>query len=104
MERSLSSHDHLKGAAWRWARWLEYDDPIEDASAPAGIRLERQDHDHCSICHESAFSKRFEGDLREGWTTAGPRGSHIGVARDAYYWVCPSCFEELRDQFSWTAG
>jgi hypothetical protein len=102
MKRSLRRHDYLLGAEWCWAKWVEYDDPIEDASAPGGIRVEHQDHDHCSICYDTAFSARFEGDLREGWTTAGPRGKHIGAARDAYYWVCAACFDELREQFSWT--
>ena len=99
-----SQHDELAGAEWRWATWTEYDDPIPDTSAPGGIRVEHQDHDHCSICYEKAFSEKYDGDLRQGWTTAGPRGSHLGSQRDAYYWVCSECFDRLREQLSWTVA
>jgi ribosomal protein S18 acetylase RimI-like enzyme len=51
-----------------------------------------------SVFAHNEAALRFYRKLgfREGWTTADPRGSHIGAARDAYYSVCPACFDELR--------
>lgn len=103
MRPADSQHRYLVGAEWRWARWSEYDDPIPDASAQGGIRVEHQDHDHCTICYEKAFSERYVDDLREGWTTGGPRARQAGTPRDEYYWVCPDCFEAFRDELEWTS-
>lgn len=46
------------------------------------------DHDHCEFCGLK-FSTRA-GSLSSGFCT-----------EDGYYWVCPTCFEDFRDEFQW---
>lgn len=43
-------------------------------------------HDHCEFCW-ATFS---DEDLSKGYTTA-----------DRYHWICPECFHDLKDIFSW---
>jgi len=74
---------------------------ISDASASGGVRIEHQDHDHCSVCYEVAFSERFEGDLREGWATPVPSKRNVDSPRDEYEWVCPACFAEQHERLEW---
>ncbi|HJY05823.1 MAG TPA: hypothetical protein VJ323_05875 [Bryobacteraceae bacterium] len=54
------------------------------------------DHDHCAAC----WTKFAEWD--------GPDILHDGYATTAEYdrgedydWVCPTCFDELRDEMGW---
>lgn len=47
------------------------------------------DHDHCEFCN-AKFSLTGP-DLTQGYATA-----------DAYYWVCPDCFQDFREEFQWT--
>jgi hypothetical protein len=46
------------------------------------------DHLHCIFCWDK-FSESAE-DLHAGYATL-----------DAKYWVCPCCFEDLKDRFQW---
>ena len=48
------------------------------------------DHDHCEACTEK-FSETIPGALREGYATP-----------DNYRWICPSCFNDLKEQMGWT--
>lgn len=70
-----------------------------------GIRLRRKsykaprpdwDHDHCVICW--AKFAEFEGPeiLHEGYATTAE--SKWG---EDYHWVCPTCFDDLRNIFGW---
>jgi hypothetical protein len=60
------------------------------------------DHDHCPFCwtsfSEADSAGELEGALREGYSTAGPPAD----PRDDYYWVCPSCFDDLREHLGWS--
>ena len=46
------------------------------------------EHDHCEFCG-AKFSLE-EGDLHRGFSTS-----------DGYHWVCPSCFQDFREEFGW---
>ena len=49
------------------------------------------DHDHCEFCW-ATFSELDRPDfLHEGYTT-----------EDDHHWVCPPCFEDLRERFMWS--
>lgn len=85
---------YLRGARWRWSRWrereaVEYDPKTGEESA-AG-----EDYDLCHFCHDVAFSERYDGDLREGWTTSGPAGSPAAEQLPDYHWICPACFDRF---------
>jgi hypothetical protein len=94
---------YLHGAVWRWAQWNER--PATRYNPETGEESDDVwDHDHCHFCHKTAFSERYEHDLREGWTTAGPMGQPASERQPDYHWVCPTCFERLREQFKWTTA
>lgn len=56
-------------------------------------------HEHCVFCHQliAELSYRSPEALQEAWVTSfiHPEGDR------GYEWVCPSCFEQLRDTFAW---
>lgn len=47
------------------------------------------DHDHCEFCSRKLAVEG--GDFTEGNSTV-----------DRYYWICPECFEDFKDQFQWS--
>lgn len=53
------------------------------------FRSELSDHYHCDFCW-ARFSD-LEGDLHEGYVTAGKR----------HHWICPECFEDFKEMFQW---
>jgi len=50
---------------------------------------EEWDHDHCEACTKT-FSETIPGALREGYATS-----------DNYRWICPDCFNDLKEQMGW---
>ena len=60
------------------------------------------DHDHCIFCwakfldpgssEASRIAIESDPEILTSGYTAGPAGGE---------WVCPSCFEEFADRFSW---
>ena len=52
-------------------------------------RSEMSDHYHCDFCW-AKFSDS-DGDLHEGYVTAGERNN----------WICPECFADFREMFQW---
>ena len=46
---------------------------------------ETNDHDHCHLCWDK-FSN-YSDTLHEGY-----------VADNGKYWICPDCFEDLKDE------
>lgn len=49
------------------------------------------DHAHCEFCWEK-FSY-YPDTLHEGYTT-----------EDNYHWICPECFNDFKEKFSWKIG
>ena len=109
----VQASEHLRGAEWRWSVWKEKSAISYDAQTGAESPAV-WDHDHCHFCHETAFSERYDGDLREGWLSwspAEPRPMEqtakypvdpLWRGKPAYdTWVCPACFERLREHFEW---
>jgi hypothetical protein len=72
------AHFELHGFTWTWAMWSS----------------DKDDHDHCLICHDAAFSHEYDGDLREGWRSVEPSWESPG-------WLCQDCFDRFRDHFGW---
>ena len=97
----VENSGYLRGARWRWAPWGERE-AVEYDPQTGEERAAVWDHDHCHFCYDSAFSERYEDDLREGWTTSGPAGLPGSEQQPDYHWVCPDCFELYREQFGWT--
>jgi hypothetical protein len=60
-------------------RFKKYEQPSED-----------WDHDHCEAC-----MTKFMESGRPGILTAGY------VTEDNYRWICPKCFEELKEEMAW---
>lgn len=111
----VKASEWLRGAEFRWARWREK--PAIQYDAATGVESPAVwDHDHCPFCHENAFSERYD-DFREGWLHWGPLGEPIPpkdqTGKYPVYrldqngeplydtWVCPDCFERLREHFDW---
>jgi hypothetical protein len=78
---------------WHWTRFCERPSVVGGGKTEDYPEIE--DHDHCLSCHEAAFSERYEGDLREGWAIRGPDWKPPAERVDAFYWLCPRCYEEL---------
>lgn len=56
------------------------------------------DHDHCVTCW-AKFAERDGPDiLHEGYATTDSYDKGAD-----YAWVCPQCFDELKDDLGWTA-
>ena len=80
---------------------------IDNARHLRGLRLqfcrytrwsESWDHDHCAACG-AKFAEHDGPDIQhEGYATCDDykHGAH-------YDWVCPTCFNELREEMGWTA-
>jgi hypothetical protein len=60
------------------------------------------------------FSERYDNDLREGWLNWSPTEPPAKSGSGKYpvdpvlegqpmydTWVCPDCFERLRERFEW---
>jgi hypothetical protein len=58
---------------------------------------ETWDHDHCSACNAKFFEQDGAGTQPEGYTT----GPDYSKGRE-YEWVCVRCFDELKDEMSWS--
>lgn len=78
IQYKVANFSDLEGITWEWVAWS----PGAD------------DHDHCLICHEVAFSKAYDGDLREGWRSVAPSWDSPG-------WLCPTCFDRFGERFGW---
>ena len=77
--------DWLREAIWRWEVYRK--------PSPTW------DHEHCVFCDRviAEPSASRQGVLHEAWTT-----NFVHPEGDAgYEWVCPSCFEQLRETFAW---
>jgi hypothetical protein len=48
------------------------------------------DHDHCSFCWTKFAVEHAPEVIHEGYCTL-----------DEYHWICPSCFDDFKDQFVW---
>jgi hypothetical protein len=89
----------MRGGRWRWAEWTQ---GVASSHHPSRDPAYPWDHDHCHFCHDVSFSREYDGDLREGWTAEHlPELSADAQTNAGYYWVCPTCFDGLRDQFAW---
>jgi len=75
--RLAVAHEYLQG---RSLRWLAYAPPRQSWN-----------HDHCDFCGEKFMVEGTAGTLHAGYTT-----------EDAYYWICPVCFDDFRELFGWT--
>ena len=78
IQHKVANASDLHGIAWLWATW-----------SPDG-----DDHDHCLICHDAAFSESYDGDLREGWRSTESNWESPG-------WLCHTCFDRFRKHFGW---
>jgi len=65
---------YLLGAAFRLRPWATFDS--------------RWDHDHCEFCWVEFAGTDVKDALHEGYAT-----------EDLYRWVCPECFEDMRERF-----
>jgi hypothetical protein len=97
------------GRAWRLAdgsvMWSRSADAEPPARAVEEVEPKRWDHDHCDFCWAKFMdTSRFDDESREqhadilsaGYTPAPPN-PRFGSA-----WICPTCFEDFRERFSWT--
>jgi hypothetical protein len=51
-----------------------------------------RDHDHCAFCWIKFMETPAADVLDEGYVT-----------EDGAHWVCPTCFEDFRERFGWSA-
>jgi hypothetical protein len=101
LQHVVNASEHLRGVRWRWAAWRERE-VVEHDSRTGEESTAIWDHDHCHFCYDTAFSERYEGDLREGWTNERTGRAPPCEQEEAYHWVCPACFERHRESFGWT--
>jgi hypothetical protein len=84
----VQSSEHLRGAEWRWSVWKEK--PASNYDAHTGEESPAVwDHDHCHFCYETAFSERYDTDLREGWLNWSPTEAREPMEQSAKYPVDP---------------
>lgn len=50
---------------------------------------DKWEHEHCEFCFEKISSA--DGDLHFGYCTNQRKN-----------WICPTCFEDFKDEFKWT--
>jgi hypothetical protein len=74
--RLANQASYLSGVTLHWAQWHR-------------PRLE-WDHDHCAFCWDKFMEEETSDVLHAGYTTA-----------DEYYWICPTCFQDFKEQFGW---
>jgi len=79
--RRMGQERYLVGAQFAWAG---YRDPKTD-----------RDHDHCEFCWQTFMERPTERAITEGYRT------RIG---EVERWVCPSCFEDFREEFRFTVS
>jgi len=48
------------------------------------------DHDHCEACWAKFTEYASPETLTEGYATT-----------DNYRWICPQCFQDLKDEMEW---
>lgn len=77
--------DWLRETFWRWEAYCKPNP--------------KWTHEHCVFCNQ-LIAEPSDGSskaLHEAWVTTfvHPEGD------PGYQWICPSCFEELRDTFAW---
>ena len=73
--RRLDQDEYLKGVRVMATNYVMHDP--------------QSDHEHCEFC--GAKFSTYEGDLHAGYCTL-----------DRYRWICPTCFEDFKDEFGWT--
>jgi len=79
----LTNVRDLRGASFRWKEWHQ----------PSPV----WDHDHCVGCW-AKFSHQISDALKEGYAiTAETSGNG-----EDYYWLCRSCFEDLKESLEWS--
>ena len=79
--RLMGQESYLAGRSWCFRRWTPY--------------RNGWDHDHCDFCAaEISDDETGHADFNEAWVTAN----------DGYTWVCPTCFADFRERFSWAVA
>jgi hypothetical protein len=102
--RLIHEEDWMHGAHLHFRR---YKAPSEDWT-----------HDHCELCR-AKFSQNDQIDaLREGYVseidsstsilpveerTTFLDGYRVVASPDTACWICPTCFEDFRERFGWSA-
>ena len=90
--RHIASED--VGQTWRWRTWREY--PVIEYDVESGEEtVVPCTHENCMVCFYTRFAERYADDLSEGWTRTDEDGDD--------WWVCPDCFDLLREQYEWAA-
>jgi hypothetical protein len=75
--------EHLKGSVFRWKKWYP--------------ESETWDHDHCAGCGAQFCLHAECKSHKAGYAiTADYRWG------EDYEWVCPECFEALRENLGWS--
>lgn len=75
----MGQESYLTGRELRFTRWFSY--------RPGW------DHDHCAFCGaEISDDTTGHADYDEAWVTSD----------DSYTWVCSKCFDDFRENFTWT--
>ena len=74
--RLTGQERYLVNAVLHWAEWHK---PRPE-----------WDHDHCEFCFAKFMEESCPEALHAGYTTP-----------DNYRWICPTCFEDFREQFGW---
>ncbi|MCL4523029.1 MAG: hypothetical protein M1453_05385 [Acidobacteria bacterium] len=49
------------------------------------------EHDHCEACWQTFMEAPSADVISEGYVTT-----------DGYRWICPKCFDELKDAMGWS--
>jgi hypothetical protein len=64
---------------------------------PYQLYREGWDHDHCTGCYAKFMVEPGPDILTEGWAVdaSHPQGAD-------YAWVCPECYDLLKDVLDWT--
>ena len=87
---------------------MEAADPKVEPPQGAAERVPSRpwDHDHCAFCWAKFMAADYAPEQRE-WREAHPEiltAGYTPVKEEAgrRIWICPTCFEDFREQFGWT--
>jgi hypothetical protein len=87
--RLRGQEDYLQGVTLRWKQY---------AGQPNWNP--EWDHDHCEFCWAKFMDADLPDVLRTGYTNT-EQVIHGKVRPEGGCWICPGCFEDFHERFSW---
>jgi hypothetical protein len=92
---------------WRLTGQEKYLLGVELVRKPYRARSASSEHDHCSFCWAKFMDPILSAEHRPAiaddpeMLTEGYATTETHAMGADYYWICPACFDDFVEQFSW---